>query len=95
MKGATKVEMETQEILVFTQLKQFLHDHFGLPQQAIQWESDLIDDLGLTVLQFSELTLQLEQEYDFELKGSEAFNLTSVGQLVNYIILHADTEENQ
>lgn len=61
-----------------------------MPIHAIQWESGFIDDLGLTMLQFTELTLFLEQEFDFELEGSEAFNLTSMGQLVNYIILHAD-----
>lgn len=86
--------MNTDETLTFSQLSVFLHEQFGVPVQAIQWESDLIDNLGLTILQFTELTLLLEQEYDLKLKGSEAFNLTSMGQLVNYIILHADKAEN-
>lgn len=87
--------MDDRSEIVFKQVQALLHQQFQLPESTILWESDLVEDLGLNLLQFAEFSLLLEQEFDRKLSGSNAFNLTTVGQLVNYMILYGNTSTTQ
>ena len=68
-----------------SQVIEILSGMLGLEEKHIQLESALIDDLGLTSMQASELILILEEEFAVKISEVEAESIVTLGELVNWI----------
>jgi acyl carrier protein len=70
---------------VFTKVTGLIADHFELDQANIQGSMDLMADVDADSIDFVELVLEMEDEFDAEISDDEAANLKTVDDIVNYI----------
>lgn len=79
------------ESSIFEVVKAYLVANYKVPPDTIDWKSDVVSDLGLSLKDLAELTAALEKEYDVKLLNSESLYLRNVGQLVNFIVIKVKT----
>ncbi len=72
--------------MVLTRLKTLIADQLGIEQESITLETNFQDDLGVDSLDFVELTMAMEEEFDLEEMGEEDLaKIFTVGDLLQYI----------
>lgn len=71
--------------MVFEKVKEIIADQLGVDADEITAESSFIEDLGADSLDIVELILALETEFDLEIPEDEAENVSTVGDVVDYI----------
>ncbi len=69
----------------FEKVKEIIVDQLGVEDAAVTMEASFIDDLGADSLDIVELIMALEEEFDLEIPDSEAENIKTVADVVNYI----------
>ncbi|MBQ2966912.1 MAG: acyl carrier protein [Clostridia bacterium] len=74
--------------MVFEKIKSSLAEQLGIEESTITLESTFIEDLNIDSLDLVELILALEEEYQIVIPEEEAENLTTVGDVVNYVNNH-------
>ncbi len=74
--------------MVFEKIKSALSEQLGIDESAITLESTFVEDLNIDSLDLVELILALEEEYQIIIPEEEAENLTTVGDVVNYVNSH-------
>ena len=57
----------------------------GVKPEDVKPESSLIDDLGADELDFVELVMAVEEEFDTEIPFDEAFKLKTVQDIYDYV----------
>ena len=67
-------------------IKSILTETMGIPDTAVTQDAHLSRDLGVDSLDFAELVMQFEQEFDIRIPHEDAENLQSVNDVENYII---------
>lgn len=75
--------MNEQEI--FEKVKNLIVENLGVKEEAVTKEASFIDDLAADSLDIVELIMSLEEEFDLEIPDTEAENIKTVGDVVNYI----------
>jgi acyl carrier protein len=73
------------ELMVFEKVKKIIVEQLGVEEDDIAMEASFIDDLGADSLDIVELIMALEEEFDIEIPDSEAENIKTVGDAVDYI----------
>ena len=74
--------------MVFEKIKSALSEQLGIDESTITLESTFVEDLNIDSLDLVELILALVEEYQIVIPEEEAENLTTVGDVVNYVNSH-------
>ncbi|MDD3519902.1 MAG: acyl carrier protein [Actinomycetota bacterium] len=69
----------------FEKVKEILVDVLGANSEDIKPESKFVDDLGADSLDLVELIMSLEDKFQIEISDSEAENIITVQDALNYI----------
>jgi len=69
----------------YERVKKIIMEQLGSEAADVTNEASFIDNLGADSLDIVELIMALEEEFDIEIPDSEAENITTVGDAVNYI----------
>ncbi len=75
--------------MVFEKVKNIVADQLGVDKETITRESSFIEELGADSLDVVELIMALETEFDLEIPEDEAENVSTVGDVVDYIKANA------
>lgn len=71
--------------MVFEKIKDIVAEQFGRDAEDITMDSTFIEDLGADSLDVVELIMAIEDEFDLEIDEDEAGNISTVGDVVDYI----------
>lgn len=72
--------MSTEETL-----RVLLEDHFGSAPEKVTLHASLIDDLGLDSLDWVELQMALEEQFNINVDDEKASAWLTVGDVVSYV----------
>ena len=75
--------------MVFEKVKDIVANQLGVDIDTITPESSFIEELGADSLDVVELIMALETEFDIEIPEDEAENVSTVGDVVEYIKANA------
>ncbi len=73
-------------------VKKIIIDQLGVNPEQVTPEASFIDHLGADSLDTVELVMALEEEFDIEIPDEDAEKITTVGQAIEYIEEHAQSE---
>lgn len=76
--------------MVFEKVKAIVAEQLGANADEITMESTFIEDLGADSLDVVELVMALEDEFDMEIDEDEAENISTIGDVVEYIKANCD-----
>lgn len=62
-----------------------LINSIGIEESEITEEANLIKDLGIDSLDYAELVMEFEQNFDIKIPDTDAEQLATVGQIYSYI----------
>lgn len=71
--------------MVFERVKQMIIDELNVPEEKINLEARLSEDLGADSIDAVELIMNIEDEFEIQVSDEEAQNIKTVGDLVKYI----------
>ncbi len=71
---------------------QFIHDKLGVEKSLITAKSSFYEDLGVDSLDFCELIVEIEKDFDIQIPDDEYTRFKTVGLLVKYVEQHIDKE---
>ena len=70
-------------------VQHILQDYTDVPMFDITLDSTLVEKLGLNSLDVVNIVVAFEDEFDIEIPDRAIKNLTTVGDIVNYLEKHA------
>lgn len=70
---------------IFSEVKAILVDRLGVDEDKIGEETSFTDDLGADSLDIVELVMELEDAFGKEISDDDAQQLTTVGNVVDFI----------
>jgi len=73
-------------------IRSILTETMGLPETAVTHDAHLSRDLGVDSLDFAELVMEFEKEFDLRIPHEDAENLQSVKDVEEYITLKLSEE---
>ena len=76
--------------MVFEKVKAIVAEQLGANADEITMDSTFIEDLGADSLDVVELVMALEDEFDMEIDEDEAENISTIGDVVEYIKANCD-----
>ena len=71
--------------MVFERIKKIIAEQLGADEEEITMDSTFIEDLGADSLDVVELVMAIEDEFDMEIDEDEAEDISTVGDVVDYI----------
>ena len=72
---------------VYKRLRTLLADTLGADEEEITWESNVYDDLNADTMEFhDEVVPLLEEEFDVQIDNADVADLTTVRELVDYLV---------
>lgn len=71
--------------MIFEKVKNIIVNQLGVDPDDVTQDSAFIEDLGADSLDIVELIMALESEFDLEIPEEEAENVSTVGDVVEYI----------
>ncbi len=60
-------------------------DQLNYDKEKINRDTDIANDLGADSLDIAELMIALEEQFDINIDENDAQNVSSVGQVIDYI----------
>jgi acyl carrier protein len=79
--------MERTEIVSI--INEFLIDEFEIESSKITDSANLKDDLGLESLDFVDIVVIIEKEFNFKVKREDIVEVRTLIDLYNYVEVHA------
>jgi len=70
---------------VLERIKKIIVEQLSVSEDSITEDSRFIEDLGADSLDFVELVMAIEEEFDIEINENEVDKLSTVGDAVNYV----------
>ena len=67
-------------------VKNIIVEQLGVSEDQVKPEAKFIEDLGADSLDTVELVMAFEEEFDINVPDEDAEELTSVGEVVGYIV---------
>lgn len=74
--------------MILEQVKNIIEEQLGIDPSEIYEDSSFIEDLGADSLDIVELIMAFESEFDMEIDDDEVENISTVGDVINYIKSH-------
>ncbi len=71
--------------MVLERIRKIIADQLGAAEEDITMETTFIEELGADSLDVVELVMAIEDEFDMEIDEDEAENISTVGDVVDYI----------
>jgi acyl carrier protein len=71
---------------VIKKINAFLIDEFEIDEALVVPDANLRDDLDIESLDFVDIAVEIEKEFNFKLNGEEMVNVSTLDDLYNYII---------
>lgn len=71
--------------MVLDKIKSILSSQFGIDEDQINENTDVVNDLGADSLDVVELMMSVEDEFGIMIEDEEIAELKTVGDVVNYI----------
>jgi acyl carrier protein len=71
--------------MIFEKVKEMIAAILGIDEEEITLESDIHDDLGADSLDFVEMVMAVEEEFDMEIPDKDLDEIDTVGDIVEYI----------
>ena len=81
MADRAEIKKKVDDILV---------NSIGIEASEITEEANLIRDLGIDSLDYAELVMEFEQNFDIKIPDTDAEQLATVGQIYSYIEKHSN-----
>ncbi len=81
MAEVSEIKKKVNDILI---------NSIGIEESEITEEANLIKDLGIDSLDYAELVMEFEQNFDIKIPDTDAEQLATVGQIYNYIEKHSN-----
>ena len=66
-------------------ITEILVDKLGLAETAITPDANFVKDLGIDSLDYAELVMEFEQNFDIRIPDEDAEQMQTINQAVNYI----------
>ena len=76
--------------MILEQVKKIIEEQLGIDPSEISEESSFLEDLGADSLDIVELIMAFESEFDMEIDDDEVENISTVGDVINYIKSHQE-----
>jgi acyl carrier protein len=73
-------------------VKKIIVEQLGVNPEQVTTEASFIDDLGADSLDTVELVMALEEEFDIEIPDEDAEKITTVGEAIEYVEDHVQSE---
>lgn len=70
---------------VESNIREIIADQLGLSEDDIQPSASITADLGADVLDFLELIMAFEEEFEIEIDDEDAGELKTVGDVIAYV----------
>ena len=67
-------------------VKKIVCEQLGVKEEEVKTSSSFVDDLGADSLDTVELVMALEEEFETEIPDEEAEKLTTVQEVIDYIV---------
>lgn len=80
--------MDREEI--FTKVKALIVEQLGVDEDKVTLKADFREDLEADSLDLVELIMAFEEEFGGEISDEEAQEITTVGQIVDYLVKHLE-----
>ena len=74
--------------MVLDKIKSILSSQFGIDEDQISENTDIVNDLGADSLDVVELMMSIEDEFGLMVEDEEVAEMKTVGDVVNYIENH-------
>ena len=71
--------------MVFEKVRGILCDQLDIDEDSVSMDSVITEDFGADSLDFVDLVMTLEEEFEVEFPDDEIKNIRTVGDLVKYI----------
>ena len=81
MADIAEIKKKVNEILI---------NSIGIEESEISEEANLIKDLGIDSLDYAELVMEFEQNFEIKIPDTDAEQLATVGQIYEYIRKHSN-----
>ena len=66
-------------------ITEILVNKLGISETEVTADANFIKDLGIDSLDYAELTMEFEQAFDIQIPDSDAEQLNTINQAVDYI----------
>jgi len=73
---------------IFTKVKALIVEQLGVDEDKVTLKADFREDLEADSLDLVELIMAFEEEFGGEISDEEAQEITTVGQIVDYLVKH-------
>ncbi len=70
---------------IYEGVKKILIDKIGLAPTEITHDANFVKDLGIDSLDYAELVMEFEQNFNIRIPDTDAEKLKTITQAVNYI----------
>lgn len=71
--------------MIFETVREILARQLEVRPEDITRDTDIIEDLGADSLDIVELVMTIEEEYDIVITDESVGNMTTVGQIVDFL----------
>ena len=71
--------------MVFDKIAAILAEQFGEDVKSIKMSTNIADDLGADSLDFADLIMAIEAEFDVTIQDEDIEGINTVGDIVEYI----------
>jgi len=79
------LEITGEIMTVFERLQDVASQVFGAKLEEVTLESNLIDDLGADSLDWAEMVIETEEEFNITIDEDEFKKLYTIGDIINYL----------
>ena len=69
-------------------VNEFLIDEFEIEEDLVKGDARLVDDLGIESLDFVDIVVIIEKEFNFKVKREEMSDVRTLDDLYDYIEKH-------
>ncbi len=76
--------------MVFEKVKAIIADQLNIDEDEITMDASFTDTLGADSLDLVELVIAMEEEFDMTISEDEMDNISTVGNVVEYIEAHSN-----
>ena len=76
--------------MILEQVKKIIEEQLGIDPSEVSEDSSFLEDLGADSLDIVELIMAFESEFDMEIEDDEVENISTVGDVINYIKSHQE-----
>ena len=72
-----------------SRIKNLIIEKLDVPESGLTNEASFVKDLGVDSLDLLELLMEVEKEFEINIKDEEMESITTVGALIEYISNHS------